>query len=1011
MARFVTLILTLGICLVGGPFLSAQVTTGTFYGIVTDSTSAVIPNANVTFLNEGTGLTNSLTTDERGEFAFNFVPVGFYTLRIAATGFKTLENKRREVTAGQNIRQSFTLTVGQVTEKVSVEATVPLVNTINAEQQQNISNREVTALPVARRTVSNLMSLGSGVVDMGQGQFSYNGLGMSSTNLTMDGIDASSNAQAPQAQFKDANNYIAIVSLEAVQEIQMSKGVFSAEYARSLGGSINVITKSGTNTWHGSAFNLFNSEELNGRLQFLTTKPGTTFNQFGGSLGGPIWKNRAFIFGAYEGYRERSASVLQNTMPTPSLRAAMISAVPAYKQVLDFFPLPNQPYAANAATGNYIAPGSVSAGDDHFDLRPDIRFSDRALLTMTFVHARPTQVTPRAVPVNAQLFTGVSNRVNLNFTYIFGPRWSSETRVGYNRNDRSRNDGFYLSGLDTSAPETTPGGHRIPGIDALGFSVNGEYNQVGRAPHRSVDQKVSATIGRHSLKFGGLMFWDEFGNDNYAAPTVKYGNQADLLANIPNSIKVVFGTANGDGKGKLLGLFIQDDFRMKPSLTLNLGMRYDYFGHWVANGPGGKGAPPHIYNPADMTLPNFQFTTFRPVEDPYDSDPLNFGPHLGFAYNPGGHGKTVVRGGFATMFMGVNGEVGKSAVSQAVDQPLQYNLSKTDAQKLGLKYPLYNQDVLALVRGKTAGPSYPYIAVNMKASYAMTYTLTVERMLTSTLALETSAVGTRGVKLLNHNVYNSPDRVTGLPPNPNLGTIIDWFDNGDSSHYYGWQTTVRKRFSHGFMGNINHTWGKAISYNGGDIGRTMWNAPEFNLRSNKGRAGADIRHNFNADFVYQVPAWAGNRLAHTVLGGWQLSGIFSARTGTALQILQNNTLKNQRPDLIDPAHVYVKKGMQYLNPAAFALVPVSKVSGATVRLGTLGNGAIDGPGLWNLDASVRKGFRAAEKYKLELRTDWLSAFNHTSLSGVDTKPESATFGMYTGTSGARRVQVGMRFDF
>ena len=233
------------------------------------------------------------------------------------------------------------------------------------------------------------MTLGAGVVNAGLGRFNLNGLGASSANFTMDGIDASTNPQAPQAQFKEGQNYISIVSMEAVQEVQVTKGVFPAEYARTMGGNVNVITKSGTNSWHGSVLELFNSEELNGRSQFLTTRPGSTFNQYGGSLGGPILRDKIFIFGAYEGYQERTATTVQGNVPTPSLRDSMLQSVPAYKTVLDLFPLPNQPFSPAATTGLYIASASQSASDNHFDIRPDIRLSNRALFTATYVHAAP----------------------------------------------------------------------------------------------------------------------------------------------------------------------------------------------------------------------------------------------------------------------------------------------------------------------------------------------------------------------------------------------------------------------------------------------------------------------------------------------------------------------------------------------------------------------------------------------------------------------------------------------
>ena len=229
---------------------------------------------------------------------------------------------------------------------------------------------------------------------------------------------------------------------------------------------------------------------------------------------------------------------------------------------------------------------------------------------------------------NPQKFDGVTNRVNLNFTYIGGPKWSSETRFGYNRDDRNRNDGLW-DFKDPVEPETIPGGRRLPGINALGFSVSGELNVIGRAPHKSLDQKISATFGRHSLKFGGLMFWNEIGSENIQNPIIVYQNVADLIANVPNSLNMTFGRNDADVTAKEWGLFVQDDFRVNSRLTLNLGLRYDYFSRFTAHGPGKPDTPPYILNFAGLTLPDFQSSGFRPFDNPYESDPDQYRPARG----------------------------------------------------------------------------------------------------------------------------------------------------------------------------------------------------------------------------------------------------------------------------------------------------------------------------------------------------------------------------------------------
>jgi outer membrane receptor protein involved in Fe transport len=991
----------------------AQVTTATFYGVVRDPSGAIIPGGLVTLIRDSTQTSRQQQIDATGEFAFQFLAVGSYTLRIEAPGFKTFESRGLELRAAQQARQSFVLELGNVTERIVVKEQTPLVNAVTAEQRESISMREVAGLPVARRNLANVMSIGTGIADTGLGQFAMNGLGKGSASYTMDGIDASANPQSPQILMKEGHNYISVVSMEAVEEVQVSKGVFSAEYGRALGGNINVITRSGANQWHGSLFHLFNSEELNARSQFLVAKPGLTFNQFGGSLGGPIVRDRAFIFGAYEGYRERSFATVQGNVPTQRLRNDMLARFPEYKLLLDHFPLPSQPTPANLATGLFVGAASVTAQDNHAVIKPDVWLNSKAKLSATYVRSRPNRVEPRLQPANARRFVGLQERVNTSFTYIGGPAWSAESRFGYNKNDRDRIDGWWDL-LDPITKESKTGGRRLPGFNAIGMSVGGELNFIG-APHRSFEQKLAWTIGRHSLKLGGLVYAREFGSVNIENPNIQYQNEAELIANIPTTVTMTFGRDDADAKAKEIGFYVQDDWRVTPRLTLNLGLRYDYFSNFTAGKPGDPKSPPHVFNPL-IRLPDFQVTGFRPVNNPYDRDGFNLGPRFGFAYNPDGQSKTVIRGGFAALYTPIVGEIIKNQVQNSLDEPFRSRFTKAEAETLRLRFPVYNEDVLRLVKGGAAVPAFQHIDPRSKAPYSMNFSLTVERALTQTMALETAFVGTRGVKFQNLRFYNEPNRVTGRRPNPAFATDR-YYDNSDSTHYYSWQSSLRRRFSANLLTNLHYTWGKALAMNRGDVafgGTTIQDF--FNIAVNRGRAEGDIAHRFVSDFLYELPGFRAVRrpVVHALFGGWQVSGIFTAQTGTPLNITQPNALQGQRPDLVNPATVKTgnhRETLQYLNRAAFAPVPVISASNATARPGTLGNGAVLGPGLWNLDFSLGKSYQLRERYRVQVRADFFNSLNHTNYTSIDTNIQSARFGRITGTSGARQIQFHMRLTF
>ena len=287
-----------------------QVSTANFYGIATDSSGAVLPGAVVTMTNTETAAVFRKVADGAGEFQFDFLPTGTYNLRIEADGFKVNEAKGITLTAGQQARQTYTLEVGSRSETVSVAASSPLLNTVSAEQQQSIAGSDVAQLPLQRRNISNLLPVGTGVSDAG-GALRMNGFGRNGTYYSVDGVNASGNAEQRSASTYGASNYIDIMSIEGIAEVQTIKGVVPAEYGDALGGHVNIITKSGANQWHGSLFENFQSQRLNARNQLLSTKAPLTFNEFGGSFGGPVRKNRIFVFGDYEGFREAAYAVVR----------------------------------------------------------------------------------------------------------------------------------------------------------------------------------------------------------------------------------------------------------------------------------------------------------------------------------------------------------------------------------------------------------------------------------------------------------------------------------------------------------------------------------------------------------------------------------------------------------------------------------------------------------------------------------------------------------------------------
>ena len=1006
--------------------LRGQVTTATFYATVADSSGAVIPSAKVTLIHEGNGTVSEKTADAQGEAVFTFLRVGPYTIRAEAKGFKRQESTGFELTAGTQIRNTFSLEIGAATETVHVDANVPLINTTSSEQINTFEAIKVRELPLARRNFANLLSLGTGVVSTGD-SVRMNGVGKNGVAFSVDGTDAGGNPEGRASSGFGRPNLIDIMSIEAIQEVDTVKGVPSAEYGNIVGGQVNLISRSGTNKVHGSLFENFQAEELNARNQRLANKPGSTFNQFGGSVGGAIIKNKLFVFGVYEGYRDRAFSVVQDNVPTPRLRADMLAGVPSYKLLLDFIPLPTEPFAATADVGLYRAAATSKRDDNHVDVRTDLRLGQMSNFAFSYSRGRPYQLVPRSYinGANDRDFRVWNERGTVAYT-TGGSSWTSESRFGYNLADTGRFDRFFFEQKDPhNKTEILPFGRRVARIGTnLGWnSPDHEYYLLeGRTIN--FDEKIALQRGKHGFKFGFSYRSDCCQKTNPEAPVISYTSRADLIANIPTEVAPVFGNGDFRGVQKSLGFFAQDDWRIRPNLTLNIGLRYDSFGNFVPKGKGNAKLT-GLYNPDGLLDPvSFAVGKVRDLSNPVEADRwANLGPRIGFSYDPKSNGKMAIRGGFGMLFSSqVTGAL-QAAVQPGPNTPFRIRFSRADSQRLGLKWGSYTDDIATALDtdSKARGLTNVFSIYNpqLQNPYSMHFNLGFQRAITSTLALESAFVGTRGVKFLMHRWANEPNRVTGLRPNPLLN-VNYYVDNTQQSVYTSWQTSLRKRFSHGLTGSLNYTWGRGLSTAGGDIGAYYQGdgdarSQEFLYpKADRGPNTGDIKSYFNAEWVYEVPQlYKQGRLAKSVFGGWQVSGIFQARTGEPVTLSQTGALQINRPDYVG-GQVYLgdyRKTLQYLNRSAFALVPLGSVSRAPDRPGNVGNGAIRAPGSVNLDFSIGKSIPVTESSKIQIRADMFNSLNHTNLTGLRNSLNDQFFGQLLGTAGARVVQLNARFSW
>jgi outer membrane receptor protein involved in Fe transport len=1005
----------------------SQANTATLHGSVTDPSGAVVANAKVTLTNEGTRAVMTQESGSGGEYVFPFVPPASYTLRIEAAGFKALTIANIVLSAGQQARLMNSLELGQVTDSVQVEASASLVNTVSAEQLKTFQPAEMRELPLQNRNFTRILILTTGAVpSTGSATgVNMNGIGTNGTQWSLDGTNASGNTGANSPGVYQAPNLVDIMSIEGIQEVSAVKGVIPAEYENAIGGQVNLISKSGTNQWHGSAFENHRNRVLNARLQTLATKSALTFNQFGGSLGGPIRKDKIFLFGDYEGYREREGVFVQGNVPTDSLRAQLQAAVPAYKMTLDAFPSPNQPVAPNATVGLFSAAQAGQRNDDHFDAKGDVLFSSNSRLAVTYNHGTPIRLVPSIYIDNDRSWDNSLDRVSISHT-VSRAQFVSETRFGYTRATQVRGDNFF-NHKDPSHPEEEFTGARSIPRFSTGFGIGGPTTEANKSggPLYSISQKIARSAGKHFIKFGGNYSYLTGTRNNPENPSFFYPTLESMLRNQPSSATVTFGNGDFSMRTYGFGAFFQDDFRVSPKLTLNLGLRYDFYSNFRSVGKQGTAAA-GLYNPAFLSMDGaFNVGPFLPVDKPFNHDPMNLGPRIGFAYNPDGSGKTAIRGGFGTMFTPNTAEVGWFATAIGPNIPSRQEIGPASISRFGVKFPMFNADFLRQVQqlaqeaGSTPRNVFQIFNKDLQAPYTMQFSFDVQRQLTQTMVLNTGFVGTRGVKLTLFRAANRVDRITGLRPNPNLSQPV-YSDNSQTLSYYSWQSSLKKRFSRGFSFDLGYTWSKGLGNAAGDFG--AWFAGEnsntlnqefFDLRSDYGPTAYDLTHLFTAGWVYEVPGLSGLRsdAARSVLGGWQLSGILRANTGLPVTVTQSSSIPGQRGEFVGGGPVKFddyQDTLQYLNPAVFQLIPVSSASGAPIRPGNVGRGSIREPGLWNLDFTISKAFGVPirEAARLQIRADMFNALNHTNLSGLRTSRNDAFFGRLLSTRGSRLIQLG-----
>ena len=1023
--------------------LDAQVTTATLVGQLRDSSAAVIPGATVVATHEGTGVAREAVTDANGEFVLSALPSGPYTVKIELTGFKTLQNQGMQLGAGQTVRQTFTLELGALEETVTVAGQSPLIEASASLQADRLGSQEVRELPVNRRNLTNLMSLTPGVSTSGAGDVQMNGVAAGGTGVTVDGTEANSNPEARSLAQYGGQNQISVMSLDSIAEVQIVKGVLPAEYGGVAGGQVNVISRSGTNNFRGSAFYSGQNEKFNARNFFSSAQqPVGTFNQFGGTLGGPVIRNKAFFFGTYEGYREMVQVNLDTVVPYQAVRDEILRALPfpETRTVLGVLNLPTEPIVSTSGVvdtrvGRWRGLGTRRRTENHVVAKGDVAVVNGANLAVTYTRLRPFTLEPRPVLNNAndREFPNEQDRIAAQLVMTRGA-WVSESRVGWNRTYLARLDAF-LGVMGPNAPaEILPYGRRMPAFNITNSFATPRseiWDMAGTT--YSFEQKLSRGFQRHLMKAGFRFMRETGGRLNPENPSFTYQTYDDLLANIPQSLSTSFGAPPHDSNMDQYSGFIQDDWRLGNRLVLNLGLRYDYYG--VVKVRPTTPVEVEIVNFENPTdLRKLDFGALRDPLRPYEPDGNNFGPRVGFAWTVDEHERTVVRGGVGYLYSpNLVATVRQSAANPFIPFRIVYNRTEIAARQI--TWPLYTDEsrVFALADAAGRRSVFSLFDTNLQVPYTVQSMISVQRSFGRTMAAEVSYLRTDGNDFpLQRQFTQAFDRQTGARPNPALGAPGGYYvDSSQTMVYNGLQTSLRKRFSDRYSWEANYTLGKSEGTQGGDLSayyiasfdnnQDFWD-PEFD----RGPASNDVRHRLNGSFIYELPGIRGGHgVLNGVLGGWQLTGILQARSGTALRVQQPSGIDRSRPDVVPGVDLVFSdwrdkcdaRGCSYLNPAGFARVPVSPITNATLRPGNYMLDMARGPGAVNLNTTLAKSFAIGVGRRLQVRADVFNALNRKNYRDPELRINNVDFGRITSatpvgaTTGARVFQLGGRLTF
>ena len=1033
----------------------SQVTTGTISGTVKDSTGAVLPGVQVVILNEDTGLSRTVSSDARGHYAAPQLSLGNYRVSASLEGFQTEVHSGIVLTVGREAVVDIPMTVGAVTQTVEVTGEAPLVQTTESSVGYLVADKSIRELPLNGRDVTQLILLNPGVVSAVTSRADSGTVGFGK-RISISGSRGEDNAYLLDGSYiNDFSRHIpagpsgALLGAETVREFQVLTNSFSAQYGRAMGGVFNAVSKSGTNEWHGSLYEYLRNSALDARDFFdiqnapaPSPPPPFRRNQFGGTGSGPVARDRSFFFAAFEAMRESLTQTTINVVPTEDAKKGIgvltgsQTISPKVTPFLQFFPSPSPSGRRfpDGITAQFIFPANQPTREDFGQGRFDHQLSSNDSFFARFTASNSNRTRVSDYPGNVSDQNLNSRLVTLSETRILSPRALNAFRFSFNRVAPVAN----TTGFPTVAGVPTVPGQALPGVSP-GNSISG-YNtnvtpKIQFLTNRFNEQDdFSLTLGAHSVKMGGMLERLQFNADqpNRANGTWSFSSFANFLQAIPNNYR---GTPPQTGRGSVRGmrqwfyaLYLQDDWQVKPGLTLNLGLRWD------------DSSVPTEVNGLIVNLRQ-RADSAPTVGDPlWKGKPGNLAPRFGFAWAPFANGKTSVRGGWGLFYVPLDPGVWFRSMARVAPLFPEFDFSIATNSPVVSTFP----DALAAIQAAIAnlspfGTVFVFQYDDIRTPHAMQYNFNVQQQLDSSSVLTVGYVGNRGLNLTaleNYNMTtafyngNSLEVPAGATKfNPNFECIC-FYNNTTDSWYNALTVAFQRRFSAGLQTQLSFTWAKTINENDGNNTAANVTTSDFaQLKytydggANRGLSGYGIPRALSINYSYEIPLGKGmGGIPGHVLSGWQLSGIFTAQQGqpftvtastpAALSVAQVGTRSPNAVSGRSRDDIILGGPNLYFDPQAYT------APGAR-ELGNTGRNTLIGPSLVKWDFSLAKNFALTELWNLQFRSEFFNIFNHANFSGPAANLFTAA-GARVGNAGVisrtlnqnqRQIQFALRLTF